>query len=496
MRPRNRVHSNRSVAIAAGVGGGAIILVAVLAAMLLPGSGGRPASAAVTPQVTLFITPIPPATDAPPPSPTPVPPTPTPEPTPEPQVTQYTVVEGDTLWDIAVKYGLSFDALLAVNPNINPDLVRPGDVVNLPGPNVVIPTRAPAVVSGTGARVGLDGSGLRLRAGPSTNDEVITKLAPGTELTVLQRTADNQWLQVTTPQGTRGWVMRMYVELTLDLAQVPVAAGAVAESPASAGSSGSAAAQPSVPQVAASDDPNFSGLGRAAQIYAQGQAMGNHANVFSIIGDSNTANMAYLAAFDWGNYDLGPYGYLQTTIDFFRGSFSRARIAARGGFNTAKALDPGLAPGGCGGDSSLGCEIRTNRPSVAFILLGTGDQHTWDGFESRYRQIIEFLLSQGVIPVLMTKGDDLEATDSSAPYDYINGVIRRLSGEYAVPMLNARQALAGLPNRGLDADNFHINQPADNKSGYFTSGYLSYGYNMLNLTTLRALDALRRHVLQ
>ncbi len=129
-------------------------------------------------------------------------------------------------------------------------------------------------------------------------------------------------------------------------------------------------------------------------------------------------------------------------------------------------------------------------------MLGTGDQHIWQGFEQRYRQIIETLINQGVIPVLMTKGDDLEATDSSAPYDFINGIVRRLSQEYGVPLLDSRQALAGLPNRGFEPDGFHFNKPPDGKSADFTGGYPSYGYNMLNLTTMRALDALRRQVLQ
>ena len=503
MRRRNPAHSNRSTWIGGGVVAVFVLaLAALVAAVVLvaqtQGAGPRGISASsLTPQVTLYATAPPPATQAPAvPAATEEAATSTPEPSPTPQVTQYTIVEGDTLWDIAVRFGQSLDARIAVNPNLNPDLVRPGDIVNIPGPNTPIPTRAPVAASSVEAQVSLDGSGLRLRAGPSTNDEVITKLAPGTILDVQGRTSDNQWLRVTTPQGTQGWVMRQFVDVYLDLAQVPAQAGGA--SSAAAPGADAPAASAAFPQSAPVDDPNFSGVpSRVYQIFAAGQSLGNRANVFSIVGDSNTANTAFLAPFDWGNYNLGSNGYLQGTVDFFRGSFSRNRITARGGFSTDKALDPALAPAGCaGGESSLSCEIRLNRPSVALILLGTGDQHIWQGFEGRYRQIIETLINQGVIPVLMTKGDDLEAIDSNAPYDFINGIIRRLSREYGVPLLDTRQALASLPNRGFEADGFHINRPPDGKPADLYGGYLNYGYNMLNLTTMRALDALRRQVLQ
>lgn len=45
----------------------------------------------------------------------------------------YTVVQGDTLFQIARRFGVSPEALLAVNPQItNPDLIFPGQVICLP----------------------------------------------------------------------------------------------------------------------------------------------------------------------------------------------------------------------------------------------------------------------------------------------------------------------------------------------------------------------------
>ena len=45
----------------------------------------------------------------------------------------YTVVPGDTLSSIAVRYNVSLSALVAANPQItNPDLIFPGQVINIP----------------------------------------------------------------------------------------------------------------------------------------------------------------------------------------------------------------------------------------------------------------------------------------------------------------------------------------------------------------------------
>lgn len=44
----------------------------------------------------------------------------------------YTIGKGDTLWNIANRYGLSMAALLAMNPQIkNPNLIYPGDRIRV-----------------------------------------------------------------------------------------------------------------------------------------------------------------------------------------------------------------------------------------------------------------------------------------------------------------------------------------------------------------------------
>ena len=45
----------------------------------------------------------------------------------------YTVVKGDSMWKIAVKYEVGFSEIKAANPHIkNPDLIYPGQTLNIP----------------------------------------------------------------------------------------------------------------------------------------------------------------------------------------------------------------------------------------------------------------------------------------------------------------------------------------------------------------------------
>ena len=47
--------------------------------------------------------------------------------------TTHTVVKGDTMWRIAVKYEVGMDEMKSANPHIkNPALIYPGDVLNIP----------------------------------------------------------------------------------------------------------------------------------------------------------------------------------------------------------------------------------------------------------------------------------------------------------------------------------------------------------------------------
>src|SRR5690606_24895781 len=98
--------------------------------------------------------------------------------------------------------------------------------------------------------------------------------------------------------------------------------------------------------------------------------MGRNPNAFAKVGDCQTSTDFYLVDFDYDNrYSLGEYGYLQETINYYEGSFSRTSVAMRDGYNVAAILTPLRAdPEKCeSGESPIACEIRLHNPSVALI---------------------------------------------------------------------------------------------------------------------------------
>lgn len=228
----------------------------------------------------------------------------------------------------------------------------------------------------------------------------------------------------------------------------------------------------------------------AREIYKHGQELGRDPTHFSKVGDCQTNTGFYLVDFDnEGAYSLGEYSYLQDTIDYYQGSFSRTSLAMRDGYNVAAILTPLRAdPKQCEkNENPIACEFRLHNPSVAIISLETNfSDRPADDYGRYMRQIIEYSIEQGVVPILATKGDNLEGDHS------INAEIAKIAVEYDIPLWNLWAALQPLPNQGHDTelnDGFHLS---------FSRNFFDKPKNMLsgwpwrNLTALQALDAVRR----
>lgn len=228
----------------------------------------------------------------------------------------------------------------------------------------------------------------------------------------------------------------------------------------------------------------------AREIYKHGQELGRDPTHFSKVGDCQTNTGFYLVDFDnEGAYSLGEYSYLQDTIDYYQGSFSRTSLAMRDGYNVAAILTPLRAdPKQCEkNENPIACEFRLHNPSVAIISLETNfSDRPADDYGRYMRQIIEYSIEQGVVPILATKGDNLEGDHS------INAEIAKIAVEYDIPLWNLWAALQPLPNQGHDTelnDGFHLS---------FSRNFFDKPKNMLsgwpwrNLTALQALDAVRK----
>ena len=229
----------------------------------------------------------------------------------------------------------------------------------------------------------------------------------------------------------------------------------------------------------------------AREIYARGLELGRDPTHFSKIGDCQTNTGFYLVDFDHdGWYSLGEdYAYLQDTIDYYQGSYSRTSLAMRDGYNVAAVLTPLRAdPKQCEkGENPIQCEFRLHNPSIAIISLETNfNDRPADDYGKYMRQIIEYSIEQGVVPILATKGDNVEGDNS------INAEIAKIAVEYDIPLWNLWAALQPLPNQGHDTelnDGFHLS---------FARNFFDQPKNMLsgwpwrNLTALQALDSVRR----
>jgi hypothetical protein len=228
---------------------------------------------------------------------------------------------------------------------------------------------------------------------------------------------------------------------------------------------------------------------RMLAVYQAGLAAGRDPNRFSKIGDCQNITTYFLASFDNPKqYRLGTkYAYLLPTIDHFSGSWSRQSLAVRGGENVAAAMDPLWAdPKKCNaGETPIACEIRVNNPSIVTISM----EESWSGDLVKYneylRKIVEYVLSQNVVPILATRAEVPGSKNS------INEVVARIAYDYQVPLWNFGVSVLPLPSYGLTADGFHLSQAAN----FFDNvNNMKAGWPWRNLTALEAIDAVYRAV--
>jgi hypothetical protein len=228
---------------------------------------------------------------------------------------------------------------------------------------------------------------------------------------------------------------------------------------------------------------------RMLEIYKAGLSAGRDPNKFSKIGDCQNITTYFLASFDNPKeYRLGSkYASLQPTIDHFSGSWSRQSLAVRGGENVAASMDPMWAdPKSCKpGETPIACEIRVNNPSIVTISM----EESWSGDLVKYnkylREIVEYVLSQNVIPILATRAEVPGSKNS------INEVVARIAYDYQVPLWNFGVSVLQLPSFGLTADGFHLSQAGN----FFDDpNSMKEGWPWRNLTALEGIDAVYRAV--
>ena len=328
---------------------------------------------------------------------------------------------------------------------------------------------------------------VAVRSGPSFTDYGIVGAIPeGGSLFAVGRSTRSDWYAVDF-NGARAWVSAAVVSTY-------------------GGACGSLPSLPAPPLPADLESlqtvPILPTFGTHVQeVFGRGQARGRNPHVFAKIGDCNSEISFYLAPFDLGMYELGPYAELQATVDWFAGSFAQESVAAAAGNTTFMVLDPALSdPVQCEtGEALLACEYRRLNPAVALIGLGNNDvRHlSIEEYIEYMRQVVEFTLAADIIPVLhtFTARPDQRWERSLA----VDMAMVEIAREYDVPLINFWRAARTLPDFGLLERSTRLTHgwwPGAPIRIDFDAGQEAvWGHALRNLLTLQTLDALRAEVL-
>ncbi|MBN1285776.1 MAG: SH3 domain-containing protein [Anaerolineae bacterium] len=250
---------------------------------------------------------------------------------------------------------------------------------------------------------------------------------------------------------------------------------------------------------------------RARQIMQRGAQLGMRRDVFSKVGDCHTDHLGFLHPLGVNEYELGPYSYLQSTIDYFSAtaprpgvlnSFENASLAAETSFTAAAVLDPTWAdPAHCQpGESPLACEYRVVKPGISIIMLGTMDVTVYgpEAFNTYLRQVVAETINRGIVPVLTTfPGDEYRYWAESLQF---NTIILDVARDEGIPVINYWLASRALPNYGLTDDHLHLTYKGERRLNIHGPGdrWMSFsgdervwGHTLRNLITLQTLALLR-----
>ncbi|MCL5428347.1 MAG: hypothetical protein M1347_00900 [Chloroflexi bacterium] len=225
-----------------------------------------------------------------------------------------------------------------------------------------------------------------------------------------------------------------------------------------------------------------------AEVYARGLEQGNNPQHFSVVGDCQNIPNAFMGFYDVKDryYFADDEQYLQETVDYFAGSWGRDGLAVGGGFNfpaifTPLRADPELCEDG---ETPIACEIRTYKPSYVIISMEfVYEGRTAENYDQYLRQTVDYALSQNVIPILMTKADNVEGGHR------INLATAQVAYDYDIPLINWWRDAQSLPGNGLDRE-----RGASSVPQYFyitTEAWTERSY-----IALKTLDALRTALIE
>jgi uncharacterized protein YraI len=359
-------------------------------------------------------------------------------------------------------------------------------------------------VTTSGEFTGKTISTLNVRSGDGTTNPAIGQIAVNTNIVIEGRNQVGDWFLINATDGSiRGWVASRYVNRDGDnvISDIPVVGAVIApeapinvadaNAPLSGDEATLAAQLANIPVI-----PNISG--NAVAIYRRGIEQGRDSQHFIQIGDSNSASQAYLGLLGQGNYTLGSYGYLQSTIEFFASgginSFRDKQQTAQSGNLTTTIVDPIFAdPRYCPSTAPIDCEINRTNPSIAIIYLGAADRQTidHDSYYNAMRSIVDRLVANNVLPILTLMPTKPHPQRTELKGMEFNMIMLEIARQYDIPVINMWAAVRNLPENGMQNDLLHFTY-SGNAYLNFAGGENQWGYTRWNLEVLKTLYAIRQ----
>jgi uncharacterized protein YraI len=368
----------------------------------------------------------------------------------------------------------------------------------------VPPVVAPVVTGNQGTVIAAT---LNVRQGSTNTQPQIGTLNRGMTVAIEARNSVGDWILVNTG-SLRGWVATRFVNLpnTFNLGNLPVSSEVIGVTPAVANpAEGGAAANPLAvsgdiaaleAQLAAVPVVPPGITARTQALFAAARRAGRNMQRFTKVGDCNSENLAFMYGFDWDNYSLGAYGGLQSTIDYFNGSFAQASVAGRVGYSAVTVIDALWAdPAVCrSGEAPVFCELRTSNAAFVVIMFGANDISilTTERYESAMRRILDLSIQANVVPILSTFPTDPAQPDRWLKALQLNVITVNLAREYDLPVMNFWLAAKNLPSAGMAGDNAHLTTHSGSSIVFDGSTENAFGFTARNLVVLQTLDVIRR----
>ncbi len=185
-----------------------------------------------------------------------------------------------------------------------------------------------------------------------------------------------------------------------------------------------------------------------AEAILQKAIMNADPHSFSKVGDCQMTSGTFLAGYANGKYMI-PAGY-EDTVAWFAESMLSESVTAERGLGISSVLNPmfGLSAGydQClRNETPLDCELRTRRPMVVLIGMGTNwIPNAAVSFEKYLRQVVDTVLETGALPILATKADNVEGDWK------LNEAIAQVAYDYDLPLVNVWRSVHDLPGKGLE----------------------------------------------